>query len=37
MANVTRNENNLGVKEDKKPGCKGELEFSWMESLRLMI
>lgn len=34
---VTSNGNDLGVKEDKKPGCKGELEFNWMEMLRLIL
>lgn len=37
FANVTGSVNNFGMKEDKKPGCKGELEFSWIELLRLMI
>lgn len=36
LANVIRNENYLGVKEDKQPGCKGELEFSWMEFMRFL-
>lgn len=37
LPNVTRSVNNFGMEEDKKPGYKGELEFSWIELLRLMI
>lgn len=35
--NVNRNENDFGMKEDRKPGYIRKMEFSWMELLRLMI
>lgn len=34
---VNKNENNYGMKKNKKAGCRGKLKFSCVELLRLMI